>query len=589
MYKMSVVFLIGICCFCSSVFAIDFLFSTEEGFTLGPSQFQKYDVISTDGAGTYTALVSSLSAVLPKNVNLDALQYYAPNNLIFSLGEDAIIQGYLCYKRDLLQWDGANINLIWDGSALPPQVNLDAVDVIALSPLEFSFSLAEAANVAGVGQVHKSDMIHYLTGSGFTGKDFDAEARALPAQANLDAVMRISATQWALSFDAESLIPAGTGTRFGKSDLVDYNPATFTFSTTPLFTASVNAIPAQVNFDAIASITIPAPPYLNSYGDFTISSDTINWLFEKYADGTGPGTLYWQSSYSGQTGVVQINQIPGEKGKLSQIFSVPSTGWYTVIARVATDIPSSSPQQKVYLYLYQLGADLLPDVSVNEVIAQSNGGLDNAGVWRDLTVSFYAAATMLSVQVVGINPVTSGVTGNIYFDEVWVYAGAPQPVTNLTLTNPNFDTDTAGWIFQLYADGTGPGTWSWLSNWAAHSGVLQGYQLGGEKGKASQLLNVPNAGHDALVSVWVYSGAGSASVSQKVYLYLYSYDSTTTKVIESGNVILASGRWNPGEWRLHQFVCKPLTTYNAAQIVGINPAGRPTQSIYFDEVVIKQD
>jgi hypothetical protein len=364
---------IGLCF--SPTYSIDFLFSTEEGFALGANQFQKYDVISTNGAGTYTALVASLSAVLPKNVNLDALQYYASNNLVFSIGEDAVIQGMLCYKRDLLQWDGANVSLIWDGSALPPQVNLDAVDVISLSPLEFSFSLGEATQLFGIGQVHKSDLIHYLEGSGFTGKDFDAEARALAAQANLDAVMQISATQWAGSFDAESLIPAGTGTRFGKSDLVDYNPATFTFSTTPLFIASANAIPAQVNIDAIANFAIPVPPYLNHHGAFTTASDTTQWLFEPYGGVVSAGTLSWVSDYSAQTGVLQLYQIPGEKAQLTQLFSVPSSGWYTASARVATDISDSTKRQKVYLYLQELSASTAIVATGNIIIQPGKDGL----------------------------------------------------------------------------------------------------------------------------------------------------------------------------------------------------------------------
>jgi hypothetical protein len=583
-----ILLVIGIGLYVSPVLSIDFVFSTEEGFNLGATQFNKYDIISTNGAGTYTAMVSSLSAVLPQNVGIDALQYYAPNNLIFSIGEDAVILGYQCYKRDLLGWDGANISLIWDGSALPPQVNLDAVNIVSLSPLEFGFSLAEGANLPGIGQVHKSDIIRYLAGSGFTWKYFDAMDRGLPAQSNLDAVMQTGDWRWALSFDAETLVPTSTDTRFGKSDLVDYDVAGFTFSTTPLFIASANGIPPQVNLNAIS----PFPHgtnYLNTYGSFTVSDDSSHWFFEIYADGTDKGILTWQSTYAGRTGVMQVFQTPSQKGKLSQIFSVPSTGWYTVIAKVATDIPSTSPQQKVYLYLYQLGADLLPDVSVNEVIAQAKGGLGEAGIWRDMTVSFYAAGTMLSVQVVGINPASSGVSGNIYFDEVWVYAGALQPASNVTVTNPNFDSDISGWSLEKYADGIGPGTWSWISNWSAHSGVMQAYQDAGYKGKESQLLNMPNAGHDSYVSVWVFSGAGASNLSQKVYLYLYSYDGGYANIIESGNVILGSGRWTPGEWRLLQFTCKPLTIYNAAQIVGINPAGRPTQSIYFDEVVIKQD
>ncbi|MFB3895836.1 MAG: hypothetical protein ACE14V_05985 [bacterium] len=587
MRRISLIFLIlSLVVFVIPALGIEFIFSTGEGINLGGTPFTKSNVIATNGAGIYTPAFTSMVALLPPNVNIDALYEIDANNLVFSLEEDAVVNGYLLLKQDLILWDSSDFYLLWNGVAngLPQNVNLDAVDIISLSPLEFSFSLGEATNLAGIGQVHKSDLIHYTTASGFTGKDFDALAKAVDPQSNLDAIILVSPTQWLLSFDITGEFPVGSAVWFDKSDIINYNPTGGLPST--YFDASANGIPAQVNLDAVATYI---PNYLNTYGSFTISDDSSYWFFEKYADGTDKGVLTWQSNYAGRDGVMQISQVAGEKGKLSQVFTVATAGWYTVIAKVATDIPSTSPQQKVYLYLYQLGGDYLPDVSLNEVISSANGGLGEAGVWRDITVSFYAAGTILSVQVVGINPISSGVNGNIYFDEVWVYAGAPQPVTSLTLTNANFDTDTAGWIYEKYADGSGPGTWSWLATQVGHNGVLQGYQVGGEKGKASQGLNVSNAEHDALVSVWVYSDAAAANVSQKVYLYLYSYDFSYAKVIESGNVILGSGRWTPNEWRLLQFTCKPLTVYNAVQLVGINPAGRPTQSIYFDEVSIKQD
>ncbi|MCX7919604.1 MAG: hypothetical protein N3A72_08380, partial [bacterium] len=76
--------------------------------------------------------------------------------------------------------------------------------------------------------------------------------------------------------------------------------------------------------------------------------------------------------------------------------------------------------------------------------------------------------------------------------------------------------------------------------------------------------------------------------TQKVYLYLYSYDSGYTKIIESGNAILQPGKWVPGQWRQVQVGYRPLTPYNAVQLVAINPSGNPYQAIYFDAVELKQ-
>ncbi|MCX7918676.1 MAG: hypothetical protein N3A72_03505 [bacterium] len=596
MYKIIGVVLIGLCWLCSSVIAIEFIFSPEEGFTLSAHRFQKYDVISTDGAGNYTALVASLSAVLPKNVSIDALQYYGPNNLIFSIGEDAVIQGNLLYKRDLLQWNGSTVLLIWDGDILPAQVNLDAVDVISLSPLEFSFSLAESATLPGVGLVHKSDMVHYLAGSGFTGKDFDALARGIPAQANLDAVMRISSTQWALSFDAESLLPAGSGTRFSKSDLVAYNPTSYVFNTTPLFSARANNLPAQVNINAISN-AIYIPPYLNHHGSFTTASDTTQWLFEPYGDavppGPGAGSLTWENNYSGQTGVLRLSQTPGQKGKLTQVFSVPSSGWYTASALVATDVADPTKQQKVYLYLQELMSDTTIIATSNTIIQPGKGGFAGTGIWRQIKTSFYATATLLSVQLVGINPPATGLTSNLYLDEVWVVAGAPQPTGTVTLTNAGFTSDISGWLVEPYGDANptpGAGSWSWLSNLDGRTGILSGYQSAGQKGKLTQAVDFPHGTNDVIGSLWVYSGAGTINDTQKVYLYIYSLNTTSGSVIiESGNAILQPGKWAQGVWRELKFGYKPLTGYHSVQIVGINRPGKPTLFIYVDSVDVKQD
>ncbi|MFB3897804.1 MAG: hypothetical protein ACE14V_16055 [bacterium] len=331
---------------------------------------------------------------------------------------------------------------------------------------------------------------------------------------------------------------------------------------------------------------------VNTYGQFTASSDTTHWYYEKYGDGTAAGTLSRLASYGGMTGVLRIRQTPGQKAQLSQVFSVSSPGWYIARAKVATDVATVSKQQKVYLYLQELASDSSVAKTANQVIASGAGGMAAAGTWKQMEIAQYTSTTILGVQVVGINPTSSGVTANIYFDDIEVERMAPNGYggsTSVSIVNPTFTSDTDSWLVQVYADGTGPGTWSWATGWYGRTGLLKATQNGGQKGKASQVCSAPAANKNAVASVWVYSAATSNSNTQKVYLYFYSYDGAYTKVMESGNGILQAGKWTKGEWQKIWFGYTPMTKYNAVQVVAIDPAGRPTQSIYFDSISISQE
>lgn len=332
--------------------------------------------------------------------------------------------------------------------------------------------------------------------------------------------------------------------------------------------------------------------FVNSFGQFTVGSDTTHWYYEKYGDGTAPGTLSRVASYGGMTGVLRIHQIPGQKAQLSQIYTVSSPGWYIARAKVATNVATASKQQKVYLYLQELASDSSVAKTANQVVAAGGGGLAAAGTWKQMEIAHYASSTILGVQVVGINQTTSGVTSDIYFDDIEVeratpngYAGA----TSVSLTNPTFSGNINDWQVEVYADGTGPGTWSWATGWYGRISLMKATQAGGEKGKASQVCVAPFADKNLLASVWVYSGAASAANTQKVYLYFYSYNSTYSKVMESGNGILQAGKWNNGSWQYLRFGYTPITKYNAVQVVAIDPVGRPTQSIYFDDISLVQE
>jgi hypothetical protein len=355
-----------------------------------------------------------------------------------------------------------------------------------------------------------------------------------------------------------------------------------------LVIASVNDLALSQSY-AVGIDTSVSPGFVNSYGTFSTGSDTTRWYFEKYGNAATAGSLTWLDTYSGQSGVIKLTQSPGQKAQLTQVFSVPSTGWYSATVKVATDIADASKQQKVYLYLQELGSDTAVVATANQVLAGGSGAFEGAGEWRELAISFYLHGTLAGVQVVGINPSSSGVTGSLYIDDIWVTAGAAQPTASMPINNASFSSSTSGWTFQVYGDATTGGTWSWVSSLGGYSGVLKGTQAGREKGQISQLFAFPNDENNALGSVWVYSGASSQANTQKIYLYLYCEDGSYTKIIESGNAILQPGKWTPGVWTQLQFGYIPFTPYNAVQLVGINPSGKPTQSIYFDAVEVKQD
>jgi uncharacterized protein YdeI (BOF family) len=396
--------------------------------------------------------------------------------------------------------------------------------------------------------------------------------------------------------------PTSYPTQVRYSNSLDSGKLTISFSgstirISPSSTSTLSA-PAEVIVTASPGISgdwdkeiVHIYEIANSYGQFTVSSDTSKWYFEKYGDSTAAGSLSWVSN---NEGMLRIAQKPGEKGKLSQIFTVSSSGWYTAQAKVATEISDTTKQQKVYLYLYEYTKDTVIKSGANQVIASGSGAFGGYGKWKNMLISYYATGTILGIQVVGINPTTSKITGNIYFDDVWVYPAPPQVercygATPVSLINQSFDTNTTGWLVELYGDGTGIGTWSWVSSWSGRSGIIKGTQSGGQKAKVSQLYNSPSATKNAMASVWVYSGATTQSNTQKVYLYLYSYDSGYKKILESGNGILYTGQWTPGQWRELKFGYTPMSAYNAVQVVAINITGKPTQSIYFDSVAVDQD
>lgn len=324
----------------------------------------------------------------------------------------------------------------------------------------------------------------------------------------------------------------------------------------------------------------------NSYGQFTISSDTSHWYFEPYGNSIYPGVLSWDST----DGYCAITQSTGQKAKLSQIFSVPEPGWHTATIKVATDISELDKQQKVVLYLHEFNQDTVMVSATNQVIYPGNGGFDNTTGYRQMQISVYAKNTILGVQLIVINPKDSGIGGSLYLDNFWVYPKEPEVeqalgVTKVALPNLDFESGIDNWILEPYTAFDSAGIW--LADWS----VLALSQFGGEKGKASYLFSLPTAGNNASAAVYVYNDAAFQSQKniQKIYLSLYSYDSGYTKIIESGNLIIYPGSLPTKQWCRIKLAYSPPTANNAIQLVGINPNGNSWSTLYFDGITIDQD
>ncbi|MFB3897829.1 MAG: SBBP repeat-containing protein [bacterium] len=329
----------------------------------------------------------------------------------------------------------------------------------------------------------------------------------------------------------------------------------------------------------ITKVAVPdISPYLNSYSEFTSSNDTTHWYFEIYGDGTGSGTLTADMNQ----GIVAITQSPGQKGKLSQTFAVPSSGWYMAQAKVWSTISDSSKQQKVYLSLNELDSNHEIAASGNQVIQFGNGYFGSAKNPKELSVAFYTKSTQVSVQLVSINPANSEISGSLDIDYIRVSVNYPDPKTAVSITNSGFDDGDTGWLLEPYGDSPTAGIWT--TAWSCL--ILS--QVGGQKGKASQLINIPIQNQWIYGTLWVYSDVYTLADTQKVYLYLNDYSPGYSKLMDSGNVVYQPGKWTPGQWQQLRIGYISSNHNNAVQIVGINPDGNSWAGLYFDEVEVNQ-
>jgi len=230
-----------------SLFAqYDILFSADEDFSINGLQVRDENLIRFS-AENWKIDDSLPCDLLPTELNVDAVSKIPDSSIgvVFSLEEDTQTDGTFYADEDIIYYDGENFSLLWDGSefGLPLEVNLDALHLISLVPLEFLFSLEEDAELPIVGYIADEDIIRFSEDFGFS-IEVDGSEIGIPIKAEIDALC-VNPETFNMVFSLDSALLLGTDF-YDDSDLIEWNGSDFSL----FFNSYDEGIPAEVNLDA---------------------------------------------------------------------------------------------------------------------------------------------------------------------------------------------------------------------------------------------------------------------------------------------------------------------------------------------------
>ncbi|MCX7919114.1 MAG: hypothetical protein N3A72_05795 [bacterium] len=220
--------------------------------------------------------------------------------------------------------------------------------------------------------------------------------------------------------------------------------------------------------------------------------------------------------------------------------------------------------------------------------------------WNDMEISFYARTSSLAVQFVSIMAAASSAGAALYWDDIEVFAAPPSVDdaeltygnTKVAVNNGSFDSNTSGWIYQIYGDGTGTGTITWAASQSGRSGVLSISQVAGEKIKISQygtgMAQEFTPGKSVKLSAYVLTNA-AAGQGGKYYLYGYSQLAGYTSTKKSFAAIIQPGAIGSSTWEEIKVGGIPVTPYSTLQVVAITPTGKAAQTHYVDDITVAMD
>jgi hypothetical protein len=443
-----------------------FVFSHREDSSYGGIVATDHSLVETDGAGSYWLYATGLASALPPEVNIDAADLLSGGRVVFSLAEDAVIGGTLYADEDLLLWDGASINLFWDGSAngLPPEVNLDAVDVVSESPLEFDFSLEEDAVLPGPGLVADEDVVDFTAGSGFSASlVFDGSAAGVPPEANLDGFSRLSDTLWLISFD--SAVEIGL-TLYDDADVLEYDSSGGTWSL--YFDASAQGIPGEVDLDAVSFVPTPTPTPTPTatptptptpvvfVKEYTFDASTEGWTFIAPSNPSYSGaTSGWGA---GRISISSANDATNRVGLFSGPLDIPYVAGnvyraiFTVTSSQAT--ASANPQMRLRWIQDQ-------SLESTSLVLNASGSFSNSlpvdPTTKDYTIYFapiLSGSMGVAFDMLDFSPAQSGT----HYVDLVVVERFPVPALGTAVKTYTDTADFSNWQFITNISPYGPVT-----------------------------------------------------------------------------------------------------------------------------------
>ncbi len=185
------------------------------------------DIYRWDGAYSRALDLSAAPYNLPGNANVDgfdrvnATQFYvsfsAANTTVPGLGA--------VQDEDVLFWNGSAWSVWFNGTAhglTAADADLDAISIVGST---LYFSTLGSINPPGVTGTADNSDIYSWNGSAYA-RVWDATANGLPAATNVDGYVRVSATQFYLSFSPATTAVSGLGT-VEDEDVVYRNGSTW--------------------------------------------------------------------------------------------------------------------------------------------------------------------------------------------------------------------------------------------------------------------------------------------------------------------------------------------------------------------------
>ena len=157
------------------------LVSTESSAELDSVTTTDRDINELTVASSTWRLAFDLAAILPTGTDVDAISLLPNGDIVFST-ETGFRHGPLVVAdEDLVLYSGGILSMLFDADAggMPASADVDAIHVVALSPLDFYFSLETPAVIDGTSY-SDDDVVRY---SGSTYSLAYAGALILDAEA----------------------------------------------------------------------------------------------------------------------------------------------------------------------------------------------------------------------------------------------------------------------------------------------------------------------------------------------------------------------------------------------------------------------